>query len=152
MDDRVMNISMKKFYPLVVILLALYVGWEQFDRPECSVEITEQSDAILASAFKERLNGVQVQGSGIIVKVLKDDNYGSRHQRFILELNSGQTVVVAHNIDLAPRISSPQEGDVVFFNGEFEWNSKGGVVHWTHRDPKGRHVAGWLKHNGQTYQ
>jgi hypothetical protein len=32
------------------------------------------------------------------------------------------------------------------------WNEKGGVVHWTHRDPGGRHMAGWLAHNGKTYQ
>ena len=83
---------------------------------------------------------------------MPDDNYGSRHQRFILKLNSGQTLVVAHNIDLAPKLHSLKESDVVTFNGEYEWNSKGGVLHWTHRDPKGRHVAGWLKHNGRMYQ
>ena len=152
MDDRIMNISMKKFYPLVVILLALYVGWEQFDRPEDSVGITDQSEAVLASAFKEHKNGIQVEGRGVVIKILPDDNYGSRHQRFILRLNSGQTLVVAHNIDLAPKLSDLKERDVVTFNGEYEWNSKGGVLHWTHRDPRGRHVAGWLKHNGILYQ
>ena len=143
---------MKKFFPLVVFLLALYVGWEQFDLPDDFSGLTEQSDTVLARAFKEHKNGVQVEGSGVIIKILPDDNYGSRHQRFILRLHSRQTLVVAHNIDLAPRLSSPKEGDVVSFNGEYEWNSKGGVVHWTHRDPRGRHVAGWLKHNGQMYQ
>jgi len=43
-------------------------------------------------------------------------------------------------------------GDSVAFKGEYEWNAEGGVIHWTHRDPEGAHVAGWLKHNGQTSQ
>ena len=43
-------------------------------------------------------------------------------------------------------------GDTVAFHGVYEWNAQGGVIHWTHHDPVGRHVAGWLKHNGQTYQ
>ncbi|MBW2208308.1 MAG: DUF3465 domain-containing protein [Deltaproteobacteria bacterium] len=81
-----------------------------------------------------------------------NDNQGSRHQRFILRLSSGQTLLVAHNIDLAPKISTLQKGDVVQFFGEYEWNSRGGVIHWTHHDPGGQHVAGWLKHNGRKYE
>ena len=86
------------------------------------------------------------------MNILPDDNDGSRHQRFILRLESGQTVLIAHNIDLAPRIDSLSEGNLVEFYGEYEWNSRGGVVHWTHHDPRGSHVDGWLKHDGQTYQ
>ncbi|MCQ8888523.1 DUF3465 domain-containing protein [Pseudoalteromonas carrageenovora] len=26
------------------------------------------------------------------------------------------------------------------------------VVHWTHKDPNGYHVGGWLKHKGKIYQ
>jgi len=95
---------------------------------------------------------VQVKGSGTVIRILKDDNQGSRHQKFILKLSSGQTILVAHNIDLAPRINSISKGDSVQFYGEYEWNNKGGVVHWTHRDPNGNHIGGWLKHNRRVYQ
>lgn len=142
---------MKKLLPVIALFVAVY-GWGQFDRPNDSAGLTGQSDKVLAAAFDERKSSVQTEGNGIVIKMLPDDNDGSRHQRFILRLHSGQTVLIAHNIELAPRLSSLREGDAVAFNGEYEWNSKGGVVHWTHRDPNGRHVAGWLKHNGQTYQ
>ncbi len=105
----------------------------------------------ISKAYQNRLNGVQVSSSGTVVKLLDDDNEGSRHQRFILRLSNEQTLLVAHNIDLAPRIDTIALGDTVEFNGQYEFNSKGGVIHWTHDDPQGKHVSGWLKHNGQIY-
>jgi len=110
------------------------------------------TDGLLEDAYANGQSDVQVQGSGTVVGILSDDLDGSRHQRFILKLDSGQTVLISHNMDLAPRIDSLRKGDMVEFYGEYEWNSKGGVVHWTHHDPNGRHVAGWLKHRGKTYQ
>ena len=106
----------------------------------------------LEQAFQSQQSDVQVEGSGTVTRVLSDDNEGSRHQRFILELSSGRTLLIAHNIDLAPRIPSLEAGDPVEFCGEYEWNSKGGVLHWTHHDPQGRRPAGWLKHSGRIYQ
>jgi hypothetical protein len=112
----------------------------------------DHSTEILENAFKNRRSDIQVTGSGIVIKVLSDDNRGSRHQRFIIRLSSGQTLLVAYNIDLAPRIHTLSKGDEVEFYGEYEWSHQGGVIHWTHRDPKGYHADGWLKHHGKTYQ
>lgn len=110
------------------------------------------SDAVLEHAFTHRIDNLQVAGQGTVVKLLPDDASGSRHQRFILRLASGRTLLVAHNIDLAARIETLQTGDTVAFYGEYEWNPKGGVIHWTHHDPQERHVSGWIKHGGQVYQ
>ncbi|EPO2942515.1 DUF3465 domain-containing protein [Vibrio cholerae] len=110
------------------------------------------NDAVLQQAYLSQQSDLQVQGFGQVSKVLPDDNDGSRHQKFILKLNSGQTLLVAHNIDLAPRIPNLKVGDSVEFYGEYEWNKKGGVLHWTHKDPQNRHAHGWLKHNWQVYE
>ncbi|NOF92463.1 DUF3465 domain-containing protein [Vibrio cholerae] len=110
------------------------------------------NEAVLQQAYQSQQSDLQVQGFGQVVKVLPDDNDGSKHQKFILKLNSGQTLLVAHNIDLAPRIPNLKVGDSVEFYGEYEWNKKGGVLHWTHKDPQNRHAHGWLKHNGQLYE
>ncbi|HAY4071203.1 TPA: DUF3465 domain-containing protein, partial [Vibrio cholerae] len=73
------------------------------------------NDAVLQQAYQSQQSDLQVQGFGQLVKVLPDDNDGSRHQKFILKLNSGQTLLVAHNIDLAPRIPNLKIGDSVEF-------------------------------------
>jgi hypothetical protein len=147
---------MKKLIYILVFVVA-YAAYERFLIPEVPTSTAQPSTAQPSSSqtsarTEQWRSGQQVKGSGRVDRILADDNDGSRHQRFILELSSGQTLLVAHNIDLAPRISSLSVGDTVKFYGEYEANSKGGVIHWTHHDPQGRHVAGWLEHRGQRYQ
>jgi hypothetical protein len=147
---------MKKLALIAVVLAAVYFGGVergfipgQQQHAETSPVGSEQA---LAAAFENRRSDIQVRGSGRVSRVLADDNEGSRHQRFIVQLASGQTVLVAHNIDLASRVASIKSGDSVEFFGEYEWNERGGVIHWTHRDPQGVHEGGWIKHGGRTYQ
>ena len=127
-------------------------GAVTFARPGTTTHPTTQIALAQSDRIGPEANNTQIQGAGIVSRLLADDNNGSRHQRFILRLKSGQTLLVAHNIDLAPRVDDLKEGDAVGYNGEYIWNVKGGVVHWTHRDPAGRHPDGWLKHNGRVFQ
>ncbi len=154
---------------LGVVLLSFYIGRNTSQNPEQSAEPStstqvnaaqntapstsqlHQSESI-ARLFEQQQSDVPVQGTGRIVKQLADDNNGSRHQRFLLKLPDGLSILIAHNIDLAPRVENIQAGDSIEFKGEYAWNAKGGVVHWTHHDPNGRHPDGWLKHQNRTYQ
>ena len=143
---------MKKIIYVLVVIAALYgflIDRQAFEpgrpAPQGAVSAVQQ-------AFENRQSNLQVNGAGLVSRILPDDNDGSRHQRFILDVGHGQTLLIAHNIDLAPRLTGLKKGDRVEFHGEYEWNPQGGVVHWTHHDPAGRHVAGWLNHDGRTYQ
>ena len=144
---------MKKYLFLAVIALLAYATIQErgVSLPGRSSS-TQTDDSVLQSAFTNRQSDLQVPGEGVVIKILPDDAKGSRHQRFILRLGDDQTLLIAHNIDLAPRISGLSKGDNVAFYGEYQWNKKGGVLHWTHHDPSGRHIGGWLKHDGKTYQ
>jgi len=144
---------MKKLLVLIALMLAASGGFQSTAAasPEL-LRLSKGSEQILSDAFENRRSNIQVEGQGSVIRLLPDDLEGSKHQRFIIRLSSGQTLLIAHNIDLAPRINSLQVGDRVAFYGEYEWNSQGGVLHWTHRDPSGRHANGWIKHNGRVYQ
>lgn len=150
---------MKKILFILIISLAAY-GF--ISQPDISFSIqslfssfqseNSTSDNVLKKAFQDRISNIQVGGSGKVIKILPDDTQGNQHQRFIIRIDSGQTLLIAHNIDLAPRINTLKVGDHINFYGEYEWNSKGGVVHWTHNDPNGHHEDGWLNHAGKLYQ
>ena len=107
------------------------------------------TDPVLA-AFRARQSDVQVETAAKVVRVLKDDNKGSRHERFLIRVADTLTVLVAHNIDLASNVPL-LAGDSVRLRGEYEWDERGGVIHWTHRDPRGRHAGGWIMHEGRRY-
>ncbi|WP_350995758.1 DUF3465 domain-containing protein [Shewanella sp. TB7-MNA-CIBAN-0143] len=148
---------MKKILVICLLGLAIFVF---LDRKVQTTQIVQNvyagyivgSDSELQNAIENKQSNVQIGGSGYVIKILADDLKGSRHQRFILKIASGNTLLVAHNIDLAPRIDNLNVGDTVAFYGVYEFNNKGGVIHWTHHDPRGQHQSGWLKHNGSTYQ
>jgi len=135
----------------IVSLIIVALTWLGCDKSNDNGVAADENSEI-GRAFKNGTSNVQVEGEGVVTRILADDLEGSSHQRFIVRLTSGQTVLIAHNIDLAPRVAGLQEGDSLRFYGEYVWNEEGGKIHWTHKDPKGRHVAGWIKHNGRTYQ
>jgi len=109
-------------------------------------------DPSIARAIADHAHEVTVDAAGVVSRVLPDDREGERHQRFIVRLPSGSTVLIAHNIDIAPRIEGLRTGAPIVFEGEYVWNAQGGVVHWTHHDPSGRHKSGFVKYDGRLYQ
>jgi hypothetical protein len=138
---------------LTVSLAACYApnGAQQLE--STSVSSTTKMDAgAIVEAYDAHRNLPQVQGSGVVVKVLKDDTNGLQHQKFLLKVSNNITILIAHNIDLATRVDDIHEGDTVGFKGEYIYTPKGGTVHWTHKELRGNHASGWLEHNGKKYE
>ena len=144
----------KLFLPAVILSVLGYLWYsgEFAESTRSSQTRPFARDAVFAGLFQDRTSGVFVEGEGAVIKILPDDASGRPHQRFIVRLSSKQTILIAHNIELAPRIPALKIGDSVEFRGEYEWNPQGGVVHWTHHDPKGGARRGWIKHSGRVYE
>ncbi|MDX2147642.1 MAG: DUF3465 domain-containing protein [Planctomycetota bacterium] len=128
-------------------------------------DATAQTDALRASnsqnvvtiaqLFRERRSNVWVEAAGRVERVLADDSTGSPHQRFIVKVEGGPTVLVAHNLEGSDRVPA-QPGDLVRFRGEYEYTDRGGTVHFTHRPMFGRKkdvatAGGWIDHKGTRY-
>jgi hypothetical protein len=111
----------------------------------------ELDESQLLAAVRGRFRDRWIESSARVVALLADDLEGDRHQRFLLKLEDGSTVLVAHNLDLAPHVPV-EKGDTVELRGEYVWNEKGGVVHWTHHDPRRPGGGGWIRVRGKTYR
>jgi len=136
----------------VLLLLALAYGYQKWSNtPSAGGGTSLGGDEAILDAFERQRSGIMVESAGRVVRTLPDDLEGSRHQRFIVRLESGHTLLLSHNIDLAPRIPLAQS-DELSFRGQYEWNERGGVVHWTHHDPDGSHPGGWIRHRDELYE
>ena len=112
---------------------------------------TAGDEATLSSAIASRSSDVWVEFEAQVTKPLPDDDESPRHQRFLVRTEAGESVLVAHNIDVADRVPV-KAGQRVRLKGRFEWNDKGGVLHWTHRDATRGAPRGWIEADGRRYE
>lgn len=147
--NRTLSIVRNRVLPLLV-LLAL-AAYQYFLPEDVRIDGADDTAGAVEAAFATQRSGVWLETEGEVARILSDDNEGSRHQRFVLELDGGHSVLVAHNIDLAERVPLARN-DRVSLRGRYEWNERGGVIHWTHHDPDRRGPGGWVKLDGKTYR
>lgn len=121
------------------------------DAPQISQDKNHSLLDKIRDAAKNQRSGWWLETEGVVIKNLKDDTKGSQHQKFLIKLAPDITLLVAHNIDLAPR-APVQQGDKIKIRGRYEWNNRGGVLHWTHHDPKGRKEGGWIYAKGKYFK
>lgn len=85
------------------------------------------------SAFARKLNRVPVTATGKVIRLLPDDSGSTPHQKFVIEIHSGHTILVSHNLLRAYRMPV-KIGDRVEVRGTYIWNRFGGLIHNTHHD------------------
>jgi len=110
-------------------------------------------NAAVERAYAEKRSSVEVTAEGAVTSVLADDSGPSGvHQRFIIRLTgSMQTVLVENNLSIGRR-APVVAGTDVKVHGEYVWNDKGGLIHFTHHDPALTHEGGWIDVGGARYQ
>jgi len=113
---------------------------------------TNPDDAAIVQDFQNHQSYVEVTADGTVATIFPDRSSTTGvHEQFIIRLSSGDiTVEVEHNISIGRRVPV-SVGDSVVVHGEYIWNSKGGLIHFTHHDPQGTHEGGYIKDRGGTY-
>ncbi|MEO6990055.1 MAG: DUF3465 domain-containing protein [Candidatus Baltobacteraceae bacterium] len=121
----------------------------------CATTSTDSGNGAVAAAWQAHRSHVEVTASGSVARVL-----GTRvgpsgaHEGFLLHLRGaegrGLTIRVEDNVDLTGPIPL-RAGDDVEVHGEYIFDPRGGLVHYTHRDPRGHHPSGYVRVGGRLY-
>jgi hypothetical protein len=106
----------------------------------------------IEAAYANHDTDISVTVKGRVTRILSDDTVGDKHQRFIIQLSNQQTLLIEHNINIAPRVAGIMVGNDVYIHGDYVWNDQGGLIHWTHHDPAGVHENGWIVLGDKKYQ
>jgi hypothetical protein len=109
------------------------------------------ADQEAVRAQEAQLIKVEITVTAPVKKLLPDDTRGLPHQKFLIELHNGTTILIAHDTKMAPHVPL-SVGDTPTIHGEYIWNQKGGLIHWTHHTDTPRHEGGWIDFNGARYQ
>ncbi|MEO6796107.1 MAG: DUF3465 domain-containing protein [Candidatus Dormibacter sp.] len=118
----------------------------------CGTATTSPDDAAVVQDFQAHRSNVEVTADGTVITIFPDRHSNAGvHEQFIMRLASGGfTVEVEHNISIGARVPL-STGDRVIVHGDYIWNDKGGLIHFTHHDPRGTHEGGYIQDNGKTY-
>jgi len=150
-----MNKKRNKILSILALLISAYFANDYVNEGNNNTPGTETNkqqkanNNQLESLIRKRQSNIIITIDAIVINVLSDDNQGDRHQRLILKVGRN-TLLLAHNIDLAPRVPV-RKGDTIQVRGEYEWNEKGGVIHWTHKTNNKKHANGWIIFNNKKY-
>ncbi|KAA9129791.1 DUF3465 domain-containing protein [Marinihelvus fidelis] len=105
---------------------------------------------LIQQAWNQRNSNVLVEVKARVVRIHPDIVDFETFQAFTVELDSGMTVRVHHNIDLAPRVPVSANAEIRL-RGEYDWNPEGGLIHWTHNAENSERKGGWIEVNGRRF-
>ena len=117
--------------------------------------LTEQADnKRICGAYAGQLTDGEVVGEGTVHGILGTRRGPSgEHEGFLLQLDGDCDLVlkVETNTDITGPVPL-HEGERVTVKGVYIFNAMGGLIHWTHHDPRGRHDNGYVLADGKLYQ
>ncbi len=107
----------------------------------------------LCHAYLNRASHVEVVAGGTVLRLLGTrGESASPHEGFLLRVTTPCDAILRVETNVAFTGTIPvQRGQRVVVKGEYETDATGGVIHWTHRDPRGHHPDGFIDVGGHRY-
>jgi hypothetical protein len=115
----------------------------------CAPESGDAANGAVYGAWAGHRSRIEVTATGNVARILGTRSGPSgRHEGFLVHLRGaaghGLTVRVEDNVDVTGPIPLAP-GDEVEVRGEYIYDQRGGLIHFTHRDRRGRHPGGYVR-------
>ena len=114
----------------------------------CGDEQALPDNERLLAAFANGTTGLWVSGHGTVVRPLGSP---TGTQRFLVRINEELSLVIRHQVGDLNAVPADR-GDVIAFQGRYEFHGGGGEVILTHADADNPGGGGWIEFNGTRYQ
>lgn len=132
---------------------ALIAGLLLAPAAACSGQPEKPDNARVCAAYAAQAERVETIAQGNVLAILGTSSGPSgEHEGFLLKLTGDCDLLV--RVEVNTGITGPiplHRGEKVIVKGQYETDVTGGVIHWTHHDPAGRHVGGYIVAGGKTY-
>lgn len=108
-------------------------------------------DKQLQTAIQNKKNAYFVEAANLsVTQLLPDDTQGLPHQKWVATLSNGLKIQIVYNLNMGLKVPI-KVGDKFAVGGQFIWTDQGGLVHWTHEDPKQVRPDGYVMYNNVIY-
>lgn len=129
---------------VLVLLLLSELDSAEAGSPEGHSEL---SSAIQA---RDRIDFIEVRDV-TVTEILPDDVSGKQHQRWMFRITSGEEIMAIFNSETG-EVVPLKVGDTISMGGQFMVaRHHGPLLHWLHKDPRGKRPVGYVEINGQRY-
>jgi hypothetical protein len=92
---------------------------------------------------------IEVTANGSVARLLGSySSTNGTHEGFLLRSNA-LMIRIENNTTITGPIPL-SKGETVSLQGQYECND--GVIHWTHHDPRRRHLGGFIEAGGKIYR
>jgi hypothetical protein len=115
----------------------------------------DSANGAVYQAWAAHRSRVEVTATGSVARVLGTRlGPSGRHEGFLVHLRGaaghGLTVRVEANVDITGPIPLSAGNDVEV-RGEYIYDERGGLIHFTHHDPRGTHPGGYVRVGSLVY-
>jgi disulfide oxidoreductase YuzD len=140
-----------RLFTLCLIVAAILPAVAQDTRAIQVGPETSRSERRLANAFAKKIEGFQIRFNGVVVRNFADEKHFHVLQEFILQLSTGQTLLIVHDKTIGEGVPRVRLGNKMTVLGVYRWNAKGGYIIQTTRKADGS-AGGWIRRNGKRYE